>query len=369
VFLHVGSPKTGTSYLQGMVWHHRRALRDRGVLLPGRSERDQYHAALDVRQEYARSAAGERLKGAWGRLVRAADDWDGRVLVTSEWLASASREQAQAAVQAWADTGRDVHIVITARDLARQLPAEWQQRLKHGSNRDFDAFMRKAQRPGNAMYARLWAAQDYADVADRWGRGLAPQRVHLVTVPPSGAPSTLLWERYAQVIEPRLAELGPTGPAANTSLALEQAELLRLLNRQLGDRLSAPGEYTRFVRKMFTNRVLGGRPGTGLHLGGPDLEFARTRSHQVVEALRSSDVDVVGDLDDLLVAEGGAPESSPRQVPTADILLHESLEALAVMIANSAELVREREASGRHAVVVAEPAKKLRRLFRNRRHE
>ena len=344
-YLHVGSPKTGTSYLQGMLWHHRDAVRERGVLLPGRSARDHYLAANDVRGAYGRTANGEGLRGAWGRLAESVRNWDGDVLVTSEWLASADLGQATAAVQAWAETGRDVHVVLTARDLARQLPAEWQQRLKHRSGRDFAGFMRAAQRPGNSLHARLWAAQDYADVVTRWGHGLGVEQVHVVTVPPSGAPSSLLWDRYASVVGPQLADLAPIEPAANTSLSLEQAELLRRLNQQLGDRLSAPGEYSHFVRKLFTNQVLSGRSGTRLELGGPDLEFARERSAQVVQALRDSGVHVVGDLDDLLVPDTPVAASSARDVPADATLLGESLEALVQMIERSADQARHGGAS------------------------
>ena len=35
-FLHVGTAKSGTSYLQDLWWRHRDELRDRGLLLPGR---------------------------------------------------------------------------------------------------------------------------------------------------------------------------------------------------------------------------------------------------------------------------------------------------------------------------------------------
>lgn len=356
-FLHVGSPKTGTSYLQGMLWHHHEKARDRGLLLPGRSDRDHYHAALDVRRLYGRAAGGERLKGAWQRLAGSARGWDGDVLVTSEWLASAEPERARDAVRAWSETGREVHLVLTARDLARQLPAEWQQRLKHGSTRDFAGFMRAAQKPGSSLHARLWAAQDYADIVARWGADLPAEHVHVVTVPPSGAPSTLLWERYASIVGPQLTDLGPIEPAANTSLALEQAELLRRLNARLGERLSGPGEYSRFVRKAFTNQVLGGRAGTRLVLGGEDLEFARERSARVVEELRSAGVHVVGDLDELLVPDTPVAASSARQAPADATLLEESLEALVQMIERSADQARRGSASEPDAG----PARKARR--------
>ena len=35
----------------------------------------------------------------------------------------------------------EVHVVLTARDLARQIPAEWQENVKHRGRRSFARFM------------------------------------------------------------------------------------------------------------------------------------------------------------------------------------------------------------------------------------
>ena len=43
VFLHIGLPKTGTTYLQTVMWADRERMRAQGVLLPGRERRDRDH--------------------------------------------------------------------------------------------------------------------------------------------------------------------------------------------------------------------------------------------------------------------------------------------------------------------------------------
>jgi hypothetical protein len=48
VFLHVGSPKTGTTYLQGVLWRNREALRRQGLLLPLDSVGDHYAGSFEV---------------------------------------------------------------------------------------------------------------------------------------------------------------------------------------------------------------------------------------------------------------------------------------------------------------------------------
>ena len=48
-FLHVGTAKSGTSYLQDLWWRHRDELRERGLLLPGDARRDHFAAAAVVK--------------------------------------------------------------------------------------------------------------------------------------------------------------------------------------------------------------------------------------------------------------------------------------------------------------------------------
>ena len=48
VFLHIGLPKTGTTYLQSVLWESRAALARDGYLLPGSGHREHLWAALDL---------------------------------------------------------------------------------------------------------------------------------------------------------------------------------------------------------------------------------------------------------------------------------------------------------------------------------
>ena len=49
VVLHVGLPKTGTTYLQALLADHRDELRDSGVLYPFLRPGGMFHAAVEVR--------------------------------------------------------------------------------------------------------------------------------------------------------------------------------------------------------------------------------------------------------------------------------------------------------------------------------
>jgi hypothetical protein len=169
--------------------------------------------------------------------------------------------------------------------------------------------------------------QDYGRLARCWGASLPPESVHVVTVPPRGAPRDLLWRRFAGLLGLPADEF-ELGVRANESLGVEQVELLRLLNAALGDRLPRPGPYPATVKRVYAHQVLAARPGTRLALDRADLELVGERAAADVAALRTLGVDVVGDLDELLVADvPGDRAGTIRQKVPADRLLEESLEA------------------------------------------
>ena len=348
VFIHVGSPKTGTTYLQGILWRHRATLRRRGLLLPLR-EPDHYAGTFQVsgwRQRNGPMPAW--ADGAWDRLVEATLRSRQDVLISHEMYCRATAEQAEKALAPLLDAGREVHVVITARDLARQIPAAWQEGVKTGRQIHFDTFVEQIQQSGHHDARGFRRAHDTAFLAERWGSGLPPEHVHVVTVPQRGAPRDLLWTRFATALG-----IDPDGyddsVYANESLRVEQTELARRLNALIDGSIAWPRPWSTVVKIGFFESVLGGREGTPVTLGGADLEFARKRSARIVASLEKMGVDVVGSLDELLVtAEPVAEPSSARVEVGEDVLLQEALEAIASILTERAEqrVARDEHAAG-----------------------
>lgn len=300
VFLHVGTAKSGTSFLQDLWWRHRDELRGRGLLLPGR-RRDHFAAAAVVKGMTAVvETLADRERDAWGRLVEEARSWPGDVLLTNEHFSDSPAEAAAAALADLARAADEVHVVLTARDLGRVLPSAWQQRVKMGARQPYRRFLATVRRAEGDQ--KFWRYQDVPAVLTRWSAGLPHGRAHLVVVPPSGAPREELWLRSASVLGVDVTGLDTEARRPNDSLGLVEAELLRRINERLPRSERSPG-LTRHVKGVFVPEALAGSAAREpFVLPARHHAWVQERSAAVVAELRSGSYAVAGDLDDLLPA-------------------------------------------------------------------
>ncbi len=203
--------------------------------------------------------------------------------------------------------------------------------MKHRSTKTMSDFVEDLQT--DTEHRRwFWQVQDFAEVADRWGGSLPPSRVHVVTVPPAGARPGTLWTRFATLVGLDPDSFDTEVSRVNTSLGMEQTELLRRVNAELGDRLPLPGPYPTVVKNVLAHRILAARPGTRLALDAATTEFAVRRSREIADRLAAMRVDVVGDLAELVPDPTPSPAPSPGtpyDSPPDDVLLEESIAALA----------------------------------------
>ena len=91
VFFHVGAPKTGTTYLQDLLFRHRHALEAAGVLYPARRRGDHFRAMLDLRDiPWGGGYRDPAVPGSWDRLAARVRSWPGTVVISQEILAGAT---------------------------------------------------------------------------------------------------------------------------------------------------------------------------------------------------------------------------------------------------------------------------------------
>ncbi len=320
LYLHIGTPKSGTSYVQAVLRENQDRLPALGFQYPSAYPGEMYHSALEIRgiaQKWA--VPQEKVDGTWARLCERARSFSGTTLISTEFYAAATPEQVDRVVRE--AHGLELHVVITARDMARQFPAAWQQGIKHGAKADYRTYQKQLmdQADSSARAQSFWSLQHLPEIIERWSSGVPAERIHLVTCPPAGAPSSLLWERFCAVVGLDADSIEPPTEAANTSLGVTEIELLRRLNHVL-DKGEDHRFYGRMVNNYFVNRTLrtfsSPRPQTP-----PDLVPVFERlAEEWTAAIVASGCTVTGDLADLRPASPTREYVDPTAVPADDVI-------------------------------------------------
>ncbi|MPZ64467.1 MAG: hypothetical protein GEU83_02705 [Pseudonocardiaceae bacterium] len=387
VLLHVGTPKTGTTYLQDVLWCNRRTLRRSGVLYPGQRPQSQFLAVMDLQGATADEVGAPDLPGSWHRLLDQIRGWPGTAVISHELLAPMDTARID---RVHDDLGfAEVHVVCTVRDLGRQLPAVWQEDLKNRHSLRFAEFLDAVRTDAGQRHwlgDLFWRMQDVPEVLRRWASVVPPERVHVVTVPPPGGPAAQLWERFATLLGVDHAAVDATPDAPNSSLGPAEAHLLRRINLALDPALPWP-VYERTVRRHLVD-VLARRPGGVSRISVPaaDLGWVRERSERITKELNEAGYRIVGDLDDLTPAVGGGsahpgahPGAHPDDVTDSD-LLDAALAAVRMLVEREAAAPAPRlsgatlrwrvsELAGRHRGLLAARSlyRSVRRLHDERR--
>ena len=306
VLLHVGTPKTGTSYLQDVLFRNRRTLAGHDILYPADRFDAHFLAALDLMRLPWGGLEAEAV-GAWDRLAEKVREHRGTAIISHEILATASRAQAGRALESLGHgAGAEVHLVLSVRDLVRQIPAEWQENVKHRAALTYGAFLDQIQDPRreSRIATWFWGVQELPDILNRWGHDLPPERIHLVTVPPAGGPSQLLWKRFSVAFGLDGIDLDLEGERSNPSLGAPETALVRRINRAANRELP-PGDYRPLVRELLAHQTLSRRTRSPRLALPPDVHpwAAETTRSWIAEVERRG-YDVIGDLHDL---EGAPP--------------------------------------------------------------
>ncbi len=350
VFLHIGLPKTGTTSLQELMWHHRNVLAARGLLYPGEDEAAQHRAAMDVHAQRYRQWDEPGVAGSWSRLVESVASWPGDAVFSSELLAAASPEEARRVTSGF---DAEIHVVCTARDFARQVPSVWQENVKTRHTTGFTELLDAVRAPELTHTGRVfWDYQDLPRVLRTWGESLPPDRVHVVTVPRGGASTRVLWERFAGVLGLDPDVLDTDVDRRNHSLGHVETELLRRVNAALGDDVDWP-HYAAAVKDDLAATILARRRSPRPRLPVDAHDWAAHTARRFVEEITAAGYDVVGDLDDLL--PDPADEQPYREVTDAQ-LLEVAVDTLARLVSRTPEEPEpapERSRPGWSAVVAA----------------
>ncbi|MGI8433389.1 MAG: hypothetical protein ACR2LE_01400 [Nocardioidaceae bacterium] len=320
VFFHVGAPKTGTTYLQNVLFQNRDELAARGVLYPYEDRGQSFRSMQDFRGAGWGGGRADEFAGEWDRVAASSREWQGStVIVSNELLGGASPERIArglASVQP-----AEIHVVFSARDFARQLVSDWQEHVKHKHTITLETFVDDLVRLGldaPAPFGELfWGMHDVAHVLRRWEQHVTPAHIHIVTVAPAGAPPDTLWRRFCAVTGLEPERYGTDTRRANASMGVAETELVRRMNFEVQG--MAADAYDPLGRRLLAEDILGGRSAK-LMLPPSYLPWVSDRSRQLIDELESAGYDVEGDLEELMPQpEGHAAYVSPTDQTEADL--------------------------------------------------
>jgi hypothetical protein len=320
LFLHVGTLKSATTYLQAICDANVSALADRGLLWLGAVAN--FSAVADL---YATTRPDEYGAGSmtWPQFAERIDEHDGDVLVSNELLSLRPPKKIGQLFRSLPPA--DAQVVITARDLARVTVSQWQERARYRATGTWAEFMDRLTADGSRSDPEtlwFWRRQDLPTLVSSWGAKAGIDRVTVVTVPPAGSPFGVVGERFFTALaQPGLSDLTVPPATHNQSLGVHSLELIRRIHERLDaddrERLHLVNKY------IVTRRVLAERAGSEprLALTSEQLDWAREQARQMSDALVASGVRVIGDLEDLIPREADPPVvPSTPDVSDAELL-------------------------------------------------
>jgi hypothetical protein len=343
VHLHVGTPKTGTSYLQHVLFHNRHQLRRHGIVYPAGRHDAHFLAALDLMRMPWGGLETQAI-GSWDKLAASVRRARGHAIISHEILATASRAQVGRALESLGhgDGDIEIHLVLSVRDLVRQIPAEWQENVKHRAALSYGKFLDQIQDPRREgrIPTWFWGVQEIPDILDRWGHDLPPEHVHLVTVPPAGGSPDLLWKRFVEAFGLDGIPLQLDGERVNPSLGAAETTLIRRINRAANEQLE-PAYYRPLVRELLAHQTLSRRTQTPRLALPPDVHpWATELQESWTAEIRRRGYDVIGDLDDLRGAPPVTDFADPDH-PDEAVVASAAVDALKAVLLDHARLQRE----------------------------
>jgi hypothetical protein len=332
VFLHIGEPKTGTTFIQQVLWSNRAELAAQGVVLPGHHPQDHFRASQDLRgiEKLASDPAGP-WTGEWEILASQAKQPGKTAVISHELFSAADPGQAANAVRSLQPA--QVHVVLTVRDMATLLPAEWQETNAQSWEDWLSDVIDRESVDADRRQWWFWRVHDTLAILRLWAEHVPPERIHVITNPPHGSAAGLLWERFASLlsIDPACADLSRARP--NASLGMAETEFLRQLNQALPGPDEVPDWFYMWnVKETVAHRALAGRPSGGrLVLPAERDAWAKEQSETLIGGLRASGYQIAGELGDLRPPQVTQPPASPSDEP-AEAILDAAVQAAAALV-------------------------------------
>lgn len=318
VYLHVGPVKTGSTFLQDLLWRHRSDLERQGYYHPGVHANEMWLATNDLQSGAFVNYEMPQASGVWVEVCNRVHSYDGRSVISHELLGLSTEEHIDRIVGSLAPA--QLQVIVMARSLASMLPSLWQESVK-SVGRDgvsWPAFL-ALQRDTRAPIT------DALLIVQRWLTHIPAEQIHVITVPPaSSAPAELL-SRFSDALGIDTTSWPADTAVRNVSIDMVQTELIRRLSQASAASLDHRAQrlliHDALLPKLrppsYTRRIL---------LPSSERRWIESETCRRVDGLRDCGAKLYGDLNDL-VSPSDVWQDVPDAVTEAD-LLEEALHLL-----------------------------------------
>jgi hypothetical protein len=341
------------------MWQSVGALRTAGVGLPF-TDREAHLAGL-LRplgwrpvDGFSGPAQERRLAAVPDRLRSTPGD---RLLVSNEDLAELDRPHAERIAGFAADADLDLHLVLTVRGWADQVPSEYQQFLKHRMTLTYPQFVDAIRTRSGEWAERFWRRQDPVRVLDSW-TGLVPaDKVRVIAVPSYSKDPDGVFRMMGEAVGFDGSVITRPPRALNSSFGVVEAEVWRQVNVALGDRLPHfTREYGTALRFPFERGVIPKLASPRIGLPADVVPWLQAHARETVATLSERGYVLAGDVDRLVPADDAArPVVVPSEREIAEAAV-QALANLAVRHDQRVKTIRAKRAAGARPAPAAAPA-------------
>jgi len=303
IVLHIGTMKSGTSFVQSALASNPAVLDAAGGRYLGGNFGRQAKAVRDVLWRPRKSRRHRRWRG----LAREARAFEGDAgIVSMEFLSFAEGKQVTPFLDPLGDL--PVEVVLTVRDQFGAIPAQWQTFTRNFGTDDWETYLRRIDRLPLGRDRRSRAAitfrraQDVGRILDRWSADPRVTRVTVVTLPPAGAPRDVLWRRFCEAVRLPAEDAALDQVHENTSLGYASCDVLRRLNVHLED--VRPRFYRKGMRPLTRDALAPLRDAEGRpELDQRGAQLAAELNRRIADTVIRGRYSLVGSIDDLPVAD------------------------------------------------------------------
>lgn len=308
VLLHIGPPKTGTSALQGACHAQRDLLARAGVHYAGPGVQPSTAAFAVTRREHPSTGRPPSMRH-WRSLVKEVTSHRSEtVLISSEFFAGASAEQAREVIAALG--GERVHVVVTLRPLGKILASRWQQNVQEGARVGYGEWLTDVLKAPESTHAkRFWSRQRHDALVARWSVAGSPERTHVVVIDDRDHDGIL--RTFEQLLGIPTETLAGHRDTPNRSMTLQEIEVVRAFNEQFHEAGLAPSlRYQLMSRGAATHLKRRAPLKDEPRITTPPwaLDEANCVAQEMIESIYALGVKVYGDTSLLLTDRGAQQE-------------------------------------------------------------